>query len=256
MRNAPTKEKKKEVRDKWDAMLERMGKRDIDAFLRHMWLSKYGDVKARGLFAEIKTNLEAQKISSLEFASECSDECDTYSAILELSDTVLRKAKPHVAGLVKYLGATSSYPLLLSGLRCLSETDFEKLVKYTVDLFVRHSVFANSNPSDLETAFYKAARAIRDRKKIATSKSKDCLADAQSVLAGINPTNSQVQVGAAELVLTRSKALYLMAQLTNAMQSATKELAIDDANLEHIYPHTTVRLSCRVLAASSSYPAS
>jgi hypothetical protein len=163
MRKAPNAGDRKQVREQWDAMLERMGKRDIDAFLRHMWLSKYGDLKARGLFREIKDKLKANKAKSLKFAEECATECELYVNLLDLDDKALGQSKRDIAGLVRYLGISSSLPLLLSGLRCLSAADFVKLSRLAMELAVRHSVFANLNPSDLENAFYAAARSIRDK---------------------------------------------------------------------------------------------
>jgi hypothetical protein len=235
MRTADSDPDKKQVREKWDAMLERMGRRDIDAFLRHLWLSKYGDLKARGLFREIKDNLKASKIKSVDFADECAVECETYVSLLELNEKALGTAKQDAAGLVRYLGIGPSLPLLLSGLRCLSNSDFAKLCRSTMELAVRHSVFANLNPSDLESAFYAAARSIREdlRKELS---SKQRLANARLILAKYNPSNDQVEAGVESLLLSRSQAQYLLSSLANAVQSATKEIAVDDANLEHIFP--------------------
>jgi hypothetical protein len=235
MRTASNFSDRKQVRDRWDTMLERMGKRDIDAFLRHMWLSKYGDLKARGLFREIKDKLKANKVKSLSFAEECAGECELYVELLDLDEKALGHAKRDVAGLVWYLGISSSLPLLLSGLRCLSASDFRKLTRFAVELAVRHSVFANLNPSDLENAFYTAARSIRESK---TKKlpSKKCLASARAVLAKYNPSNSQVEAGAQDLFLTRSQGVYLLSSIANTLQSATSEVAVDDANLEHVFP--------------------
>jgi hypothetical protein len=235
MRQATTDEQKRQVREKWDLMLERMGKRDIDIFLRHMWLSKYGDLKARGLFREIKENLNSNKIKSTDFADDSAIECESYVALLELNAKALGKARPHVAGLVKYLGIGSSLPLLLSGIRCLSAADFVKLCRITVGLAVRHSVFSNLNPADLENAFYTAARAIR-QKHAAQANSRQCLSHARAILSKNNPTDEQVEAGSDALLLGRSQAQYLVTSIANETQSATKEVALDDANLEHIFP--------------------
>ena len=235
MRKATSDPQKKQVREKWDLMLERMGKRDIDIFLRHMWLSKYGDLKARGLFREIKDNAKTNKIKSTDFADDSAVECESYVALLELNSKALGSAEPYVAGLVKYLGIGSSLPLLLSGIRCLSAADFTKLCRTTIGLAVRHSIFANLNPADLENAFYTAARAIR-QKHAAKANSRQCLSSAKAILAKYDPSNEQVEAGAETLSLGRSQAQYLVTSIANETQSATKEVAMDDANLEHIFP--------------------
>jgi len=235
MRTAENSAARRQIRDRWDAMLERMGRRDIDAFLRHMWLSKYGDLKARGLFREIKDKLTTNKVKSVDFADECATECESYVSLLDLDEKILGKAKRNVAGLIKYVGIASSLPLLLSALRCLSSSDFQKLSRLAVELAVRHSIFANLNPSDLENAFYAAARAIRESHEKKVS-SKKCLAAARAILHKYNPSNNQVEAAAVSLIVTRSQGQYLLSSIANTMQSATGELAVDDANLEHIFP--------------------
>lgn len=67
---------KQTVRQTWNTTLQQMGRRDVSRFLRHLWLSKYGDLKAKGLYAEIKSHLTTQKLSSVEFAQSCAEACD------------------------------------------------------------------------------------------------------------------------------------------------------------------------------------
>ena len=90
------------IREKWTYMLEKMGKRDIDRFLRHMWISKFGDVKSRGLYREIKGFIKDQKLEALDFAELCADECDSYVALVDVDDS-LGKAGPYVEAIVEYL---------------------------------------------------------------------------------------------------------------------------------------------------------
>ena len=46
-------------------MLEQMGRRDINRFLRHMWVSKYGDLKSQDLFTALKARIENDNIGSM-----------------------------------------------------------------------------------------------------------------------------------------------------------------------------------------------
>jgi hypothetical protein len=215
-------------------MLEKMGRGDIGRFLRHMWLSKYGDVKARGLFAEIKNFLQLKKLDSLQFAEDCADECESYIALLDLDEQSLGDATNDVAALVKYLDIQSSLPLLLAGLRSLSKSDFRKLASATVSLAVRHSIIMNLNPSDLETAIYTAARKLRIER--ATGTSSKALREAREILRSINPPDTELKPKAETLLFTRGEAVYMLTTMANTLQSKTKEVAVDDANLEHVFP--------------------
>jgi len=235
MRTATDGARRHRIRERWNFMLEKMGRRDIDRFLRHMWLSKYGDVKARGLFREIKDYLEQNRIQSVDFAEACAEECEHYVALIDLNRDTLGTTYPHAAAVVKYLDILSSLPLLLSGIRCLSPSHFAKLCTVAAALAVRHAVVGNLNPSDLETAFYEAARSIRLLRKGGNTSAK-ALQEAKAILRRINPKNSELIPKAEDLYLTRSEAQYVMTTLANQLQSRTREIAIDDANLEHVFP--------------------
>ena len=226
---------RRRIRERWNFMLEKMARRDIDRFLRHMWLSKYGDVKARGLFSEIKEFLEKQKIQNVEFAEACAEECESYVALIDLDKDILGSSSSQVTALVKYLDVSSSLPLLLAGLRCLTPSDYEKLTKSVLALSIRHSVVGNQNPSDLETAFYQSARTIRTLKGQSNTSAK-CLKEVKAILASINPDDRSLLPKAEDLYLTRGEAQYILTTLANIMQSKTKEVSVHDANLEHIFP--------------------
>ena len=202
MRRAESETDKKQVRIKWNYMLEQMGRRDISRFLRHMWLSKYGDLKARGLFNELSDHLKNHSISSVDFADTCSQDCDAYISLVEQSKEIPKAVAHDIAGLINYLGTTSSLPLLLSGKQCLNEGDFIKLVKLTVAVSVRYSLISDLNPNTLESAFYEAARGIRGKFNMKESSGK-CLNVARGILNKLNPKDSIVQENAKEVSLDR-----------------------------------------------------
>jgi hypothetical protein len=62
-------------------MLASMGRRDIGRFLRHLWVSKYGDLKNDSLFSAIKSNISKQSISSVDFVRAFAGECQNYVAL-------------------------------------------------------------------------------------------------------------------------------------------------------------------------------
>jgi len=235
MRRALHENERLLVRQKWNYMLEQMGRRDISRFLRHMWLARYGDLKARGLFNELSDHLRTEKISSDQFTESCAEDCDSYISIIEQNKDLPQAATNDVAGLVRYLGVTSSLPLLLSGIQCLNPPDFAKLTKLLVALCVRYSIISDLNPNTLENAFYSVAREIRGKFLLRESSAK-CLNVAISILSKLNPTDGIVEEKAKDVVLDRAPALWLMTQLANSRQSTTKEVSVTQANLEHIFP--------------------
>lgn len=235
MQRAETDDQRSAVREQWNYMLQAMGTRDISRFLRHMWLSRYGDLKARSLFTEMKVHLQNNEITSLSFADQCAKECDNYISLLDIDNEINQEARNSLEGIIKNLSVLTSLPLLLSGLTCLNESDFAKLCDYVAGLVVRYYLVANLNPMDLETSFYKAAREIRG-KHFTGEKSAHCLLAAKTILAKINPSDSTVKERGKNLELKRKQATWLVKNIAQGMQTKTKEIAFDKANLEHIFP--------------------
>ncbi len=83
MRRAPDKTARQLVRQHWNTLLRQMGRRDVSRFLRHLWVSMYGDLKAEGLYSAIKKNLEHKSITSIDFAEQCAEECEAYVQLLD-----------------------------------------------------------------------------------------------------------------------------------------------------------------------------
>lgn len=235
MRRA-TPQSRQMVRHSWDQMITSIGRRDASKFLRHLWVSRYGDLRSRSLFDEIKRHLDDSSLLSLDFARECASESDDYVAILDLAVPLqTRGGKRDLEGIVKYLGIASAPPLLLSGLKTLSVTDFERLLRELVRRYVRYAVIGNQNQAQVEEAIYAAAREIR-RSKADGKKSAQCLAAGLSKLDSLAVSDDVLLARAPDLQLDRSTAVWLVAQLANSMQSKTKEIGMDRANLEHVFP--------------------
>ena len=235
MRRAPDDTSRQLVRHQWDTMLQQMGRRDVSRFLRHMWVSRYGDLKSEGLFSAIKRYIDESKLHSVDFAEQCADECDSYVALLDVNVPLTKEVLSDLDGIVKYLRIASAPPLLLSGYRCLSQQDFEKLTRSILTTYIRYVLVSNQNPLDLESAFYEAAREIRTLAAQSESSAKQLKA-AKSRLKQLSVEDDAVEKATAELFLERAEAVWLMVQIANSMQSKTKEVAMNKANLEHVFP--------------------
>lgn len=236
MRTAENTPERKIIRQSWNSVVENLGQRKVSTFVRHMWVSRYGDVKKQGLFREIRDNLLEHNIGSREFAELCSTESHHYIAITNLdTKTLNRDSIPYIKPLIENLGSDRSLPLLLSGLVCLDSSDFLKLSKITVSVVTRHSILTNLNPSELEDALYEAARSIRIEKENGKH-SGACFKAAKNILQKINPTDSQIASILNDVHLTKKQALYIVYQIAERAQSESKALKISKNSIEHIFP--------------------
>ena len=198
---------------------------------------------AAAQFAAVKRELEAQKLDSVAFAELCADECDAYVALLDANVSLPSKeALSDLEGIVKYLRIASAPPLLLAGFRCLSGNDFEKLLKAILTTHIRYVVVTNQNPLDVESRFYEAARLVRDLAAQGKGSAQQ-LSSAKAKLKELAVVDQTLFQASGELTLDRSEAVWLMARLANKMQSATKEIGMDKANLEHVFPQNPTTAS-------------
>jgi hypothetical protein len=235
MRRAPDGMARGLVRQQWNSMLREMARRDVSRFLRHMWVSQYGDLKAEGLFTAITKHLEASTLTSTQYADQCADECESYVALLDVNVPLPKGGVRDLQGIVKYLQIASAPPLLLAGYRCLSQADFTKLLHAVVVTYIRYVLVTNQNPLDFESACYEGARELRSL--CANGKPSGAqLTAAKSRLRKLSVTDDAMRKAITELTLERSEALWLLTQIANAMQSGTKEVGMDKANLEHVFP--------------------
>jgi hypothetical protein len=241
-----------QIRKVWNEMLEGMGKKDINRFLRHLWVSKYGDLKSQDLFTALKDHIENKSnLSSLEFTQGCAEECENYVILLNANVEHLAKSTPFVRSLLQELDCQPALPLLLSSYRFFKASEFEKIVKWLLVFVSRYSILANLDSSGLETVFFEMAREIRSKmdpnptQAAANSKnqiqnnpnaSTSCLKYIRETLKKNAPSDDQIGAAIEKLVLSPDDAKYVLKKLAQRMQTATKEITIDEANLEHIFP--------------------
>jgi hypothetical protein len=235
LKRCPNGTERNTVRQTWNSTIQQIGRRDVARFLRHMWLSYYGDLKAKGLYSEIKSHLVSHKLSSISFAQSCSEACEDYLKLLDVGKELPKEATGNIEGLMRYLGVQNGLPLLLAAYQCLTDSDFTKFVKAMTSLYVRHTLIGNQNPLELETVFYDSARELRAQKDSKVSSGK-ALQAVKVKFSKINPTDSIVKEKFDDLELSRSEAAWIMVQLAKAQQSTTKEIGMDEANIEHIFP--------------------
>lgn len=237
MRVAENSNERDRIRQHWNQVVENIKQRKVSTFVRHMWVSRYGDVKAQGLYREIRDNLQTQQITSVQFAELCDKESENYIAITSLNKSKLPdESLQFIEALMIHLSVDRTLPLLLSALVCLERADFVKLAHYAVTVVVRHSVLANLNPTDLETALYKAARNLR-KKRESGSTSSEALIEAKNVLMEINPTRDQITSGIVEAHLTQKQANYIVYAIAERLQSDTgAKVDLSNNSIEHIFP--------------------
>ena len=209
MRQAKPQKDQKPVREYWTDMIERMGKRDINRFLRHMWVSNYGDLKAQDLFSELKAHIEKNSISSLDFARTCKDECEYYVQLVSLEAEHLEKSAGYVKSILTGVDAQASLPVLLSAYQKLPPDDFVKVCQWILVFIVRYSVIAGLDASGLETVLFSLARDIRLQMTVKDGKKPDpkvCMKHIKDTLVKNSPSDEQLKTAIPKLIFSPEEA--------------------------------------------------
>jgi hypothetical protein len=237
---------RKQIRGLWDDMVEGMGKQDINRFIRHMWLSKYGDLKSIDLFTALKAHIEEKKQSPVDFAASCANECERYIELWNANEDQLGDAAVYVKTLARDLRIDSSMPLLLSAYSVgLSKKELEPIVKWILVFVTRYSIVVGFDSGGMENIFYALARDVR--KSMGATNEKTTPKDRANIIsATLNviketlvknaPTDEQIKASVEKLILDPEEAKYVVHRIAKHMQTKTKEMGIDEANIEHIFP--------------------
>lgn len=246
---ASSDDERKQIREFWNEMLTQMGRRDINRFLRHLWISRFGDLKSQDLFSALKEHIEQKSLSSVQFASDCANECEAYVALLEPSEEQMNTVMQPLKALVRQLSSRASLPLLLSTYKSLSLQDFDKVVRWMV-FVVRYSVVSKLDSSGAESVLFSLS--VGARKKLSHAQlsqeskgeptivnnvnARETLTYLKEELRKASPTDEKVQSAAADLFLDNDEAKYVLSRIATYMQTETKEVKVDETNLEHIFP--------------------
>ncbi len=230
---------RKEIRLIWNSITERMGQRSIADFLRHVWVSRFGDLKKKDLFTALKEMIGDKGDVCLAYARQCSNLCAQYCAILDADEGELKANAAHVKNLNK-LESDSALPLLLTSFGTLGESEFGDVCRWLLVFVVRHSIVAGMDAADMESLFFGLARDISKMREpengIAPVDEPACLRHIKAELIKKSPSDGKLEESFEALTLTTAQATYMLSRIAEKMQGSTGELRLGTANLEHIFP--------------------
>ena len=154
------------ARKEWEEMVFLLGAQNETQFLRHYWLSKYGVIRERELYKEIKRKFTNQ-MRVLELMSELRDAADQYSAMSNVDHPTWKGASSTLRKDLETLqlfGLSQFRPLLLAGLDKMDDSQLEKLVRVIVVLSMRYSIIGSLGTGNIEKAYSDAAVEVRKGK--------------------------------------------------------------------------------------------
>src|SRR5207245_1110571 len=154
------------VRKQWEEMAFLLGSQNETQFLRHFWLSKYGVVRERDLYKEMKQKFGSQN-AVLTLMSELRDAADKYAAISTVDHPIWKEYGTSLRKDLETLqlfGLTQFRPLILAALDSLDAETIAKVIHIIVVVSMRYSIIGSLGTGNIEKAYSDAAIEIRKGK--------------------------------------------------------------------------------------------
>ena len=234
LRRAANEDARQRIVNAWQTILGTDDEASVEEYIRHFWVSKRGDVKARKLYREIKNKIIEEGIDSLELSNELANTAPVYLDIARAREDD-QDLQAYLAGM-RALGAKALYPAMLSGYAAIGEdgdkTKLRELAHALISLFVRYNVIGGRETTVMETTVYKVAAQLRDDKKFD---------EAVAGLAAIAPDAKDFVERFTRASISRiATSRYLLREIEIAKRR-TQEMDVSGTarvHVEHIYPQT------------------
>lgn len=236
----------KHAERQWNQMLSSLGNQDIEVFLRHYWIARYGEAKTyrkKYLYGYIEDQIDSEQIRPLELISDLCETAKTYHAFTEPQSDYWNRFSASVKRWLAELSlfrTNQCYPVLLAVLeRYPAEYNkFLRAVQMLAIFSFRYSVVAGKSPGILEKIYAQICADIRSQKK-----KNSAQAFAAAIFEHLKkeyPSDKDFIRDFQKLQFpSRRKALarHLLAQIENHLQRRSERVADSDhLTLEHIYP--------------------
>jgi hypothetical protein len=220
-----------EVKHKWAETTVLVGQQYMKTFIRHEWMSRFGQTREKELYNKIK-KLITSNPKAIEYISTLRTSATIYDATRNPDHELWGKYNERCRTLLQeilLLGPVQCYPLILSTYLAKPD-DLELVLGWIISLTVRYSIICGKGTGNLETTYGKASSLMR-RPGIKIKDIKD-------VLQGIWPSDEEFKLAFGQKTLSSPKIIkYLLAKIEKNL-SANDELIPNPEVLtvEHILP--------------------
>lgn len=159
---ASTEDAREQIADEWAGVFAVSDNpAAVQTFLRHYWIAKHGDVKARGLYREIKHSLrklfDEHASTPLAFSTDLSDAADIYRSLLPAPTTSDHKLNTTLAAIAT-VGARALYPAILSTIQNYGEKAAHSVAEALLTHYVRWTIIGRKESTELEAHVFRLAK--------------------------------------------------------------------------------------------------
>ncbi len=220
-----------EAERRWQSISDSLRTSDLTTFIRHYWNSRYNLERQSTLFKGIRKNIIDAK-NSFDLLESLEQNVVSYTAFNNPFDEIWSKNEQKYLKVLKYLGVTTCYSLMLSALEFLDRNEFENLLRELVAVTFRYNI-SGRNPNEAERIFSKVAVQIS---KNELNNARDIVLQLKTLY--VSDEDFGQLFSSAEVNYRRKKELlkYILVKIENQLSNQDNQIEDATSTIEHILP--------------------
>ncbi|MBK7000320.1 MAG: DUF262 domain-containing protein [Rhodoferax sp.] len=222
------------LEDRWEAMVGRLGAESFPDFLRIHWNSRRNFARQAELFKTIRGQVKSRE-AVFHLLREMEQDLDAYLALSSPESSDWAPEAKQYAATLKTFNVRQPYPLLLAARRSFDAPDFSGLLRACVVISMRFNVICSYSTAEQERTYNAVAE------KIAKGEIPN-LGAALGAMQSIYPTDKAFRAAFAEKVIRTTQSRnnrvvrYILCALEKQLSGADYNFSSDSFNIEHILP--------------------
>jgi len=232
----PHETEMKNVEDRWEKIVGKLGSESFPDFLRVYWNSRNKLVRKTDLFKAIKSAIQ-NKEKAFTLIRELDENADIYAALRNEEDELWDSQQKKHVGELKMFSIKQPYALLMAAYKRLSKDDFTWVLRACSIISFRYNVICNFHTGEQEKIYSDIAYNISDGK----------LSSAKDVMEKLKAVYPEDQIFSAAFIdkelstvgaRNKKVARYILFLLEKHLSNIDYDFESDKYSLEHILPES------------------
>lgn len=222
------------LEERWEAMVGRLGAESFPDFLRAHWNSRRPFARQAELFKTIRSQVNSRE-AVFQLLRELEQDLDTYLALSSPEASDWPQDIKGFASTLRTFNVRQPLPLLLAARRTFDAPDFSGLMRACVVISMRFNVICSYGTAEQERTY----NAVAER--IARGEIKN-LGSALAVMQGVYPNDATFRAAFAEKAIRTTQSRnnrvvrFILCALEKHLSDADYSFTSDSFNIEHVLP--------------------
>jgi hypothetical protein len=236
-RGSDTDHELRNLEERWEAMVGRLGAESFPDFLRAHWNSRRPFARQAELFKTIRSQVNSREVV-FQLLREMEQDLDTYLALSSPEASDWPQDIKGFASTLRTFNVRQPLPLLLAARRIFDAPDFSGLMRACVVISMRFNVICSYGTAEQERTY----NAVAER--IARGEIKN-LGTTLAAMQGIYPNDAAFRAAFAEKTIRTTQSRnnrvvrFILCALEKYLSDADYSFTSDSFNIEHVLPQNS-----------------